>query len=133
MELITEIVIIVSCLLLSGFFSGSETALMRLRLHEVERDLESSRGLAVIAARDLISNTSRLLITILLGNNVVNILGSAVASALAIQLLGPERGIVVARTRAPWAGAPSSHTIVPLIDAPRSIRITSPSRRSWIR
>lgn len=96
MELVTEIIIIVACLVLSGFFSGSETALMRLRMHEVERDLENSRGLSVIAARDLISNTSRLLITILLGNNVVNILGSAVASAVAVQLLGPERGIIAA-------------------------------------
>lgn len=125
MELITEIIIIVSCLLLSGFFSGSETALMRLRLHEVERDLESSRGLAVIAARDLISNTSRLLITILLGNNVVNILGSAVASALAIQLLGPERGIVVATI---------AMTVVVLIFSellPKAFAARSPKRASY--
>lgn len=125
MELFTEIVIVVACLILSGFFSGSETALMRLRAHEVERDLESSRGLAVIAARDLISNTSRLLVTILLGNNVVNILGSAVASAMAIELLGPERGIIVATV---------VMTAVVLIFSellPKAIAARNPTRASY--
>lgn len=125
MDLIPEIVIVVACLVLSGFFSGSETALMRLRLHEVERDLENSRGLGVIAARDLISNTSRLLVTILLGNNVVNILGSAVASAAAIQLLGPERGILAATI---------IMTVIVLIFSellPKAIAARNPKRASY--
>ena len=46
--------------------------------------------------RDLTSSSSRLLVTILLGNNVVNILGASVASGLAISLLGTELGIPVA-------------------------------------
>jgi CBS domain containing-hemolysin-like protein len=45
--------------------------------------------------RDLLSSSSRLLVTILLGNNIVNILGASAAAALAIELLGPQVGIPV--------------------------------------
>ena len=50
----------------------------------------------LVAVRDLTKSTSRLLVTILLGNNVVNILGASVASALAVRLFGLELGITVA-------------------------------------
>jgi len=88
--------IIVVCLVLSAFFSSSETALFRLRRHEIEEEVQSARGPAAVAVRELISSSSRLLFTILLGNNIVNILGASVASALAIRYLGPEMGIPVA-------------------------------------
>jgi CBS domain containing-hemolysin-like protein len=65
---------------------------MRLR----SRDIEKEGGTAVAAVRDLLASTSRLLVTILLGNNVVNILGSAAAAALAIHYLGVEKGVIVA-------------------------------------
>jgi putative hemolysin len=88
--------IITICLALSAFFSGSETALLRLRKDEVDRDVEDRKGLSVLAARELLRSTSRLLITILLGNNVVNILAASSASALAIHYLGEKEGITVA-------------------------------------
>jgi len=75
------------------FFSGSETALLRLPRHEVET--EESPSLSGLAARDLLRNTSRLLVTILLGNNLVNILAASAAGALAMQWLGPQRGLLV--------------------------------------
>ena len=87
---------IVCCsLVVSAFFSGSETALFRLRSHEIEKEVESARGPAGVAVRDLLSSSSRLLVTILLGNNVANILGASAAAALAINLLGPRLGIIV--------------------------------------
>jgi len=88
------VVIILACLVASAFFSSSETALFRVRAHEIEGEVEDSKGPAAVAARDLISSSSRLLVTILLGNNVVNILGASVAAALAVQLLGTEVGIM---------------------------------------
>jgi CBS domain containing-hemolysin-like protein len=91
-----SIALILACLLGSAFFSGSETALLRLSHSEVEAGIEEGSGPAGFAIRDLLQSTSRLLVTILLGNNVVNILGAAVASALAVSLLGPELGITVA-------------------------------------
>jgi len=83
------------CLAASAFFSSSETALFRLRAHDLDEELEKSKGPGAVAVRDLLGSTSRLLVTILLGNNVVNILGASVAAALAIELLGAEVGIMV--------------------------------------
>jgi CBS domain containing-hemolysin-like protein len=93
---VESIVLILACLLGSAFFSGSETALLRLRRSDVETEVERATGPAAFAIRDLLGSTSRLLVTILLGNNVVNILGATVASAVAVGALGPELGITVA-------------------------------------
>ncbi len=96
MDPILSAAVILGCLAMSAFFSGSETALLRLRAHEVEQDIRAATQPAPVAVRNLLASTSRLLVTILLGNNVVNILGSAVAAALAISLLGVQNGILVA-------------------------------------
>ena len=96
MDPILSVVIILGCLAMSAFFSGSETALLRLRAHEVEQDVRAAMQPAPVAVRNLLASTSRLLVTILLGNNVVNILGSAVAAALAISFLGVQNGILIA-------------------------------------
>ena len=96
MSILGAVLIIVACLAASAFFSGSETALFRLRSHDLDAENKESVGPADVAVRDLTSSSSRLLVTILLGNNVVNILGASVASGLAIYLLGAEVGIPVA-------------------------------------
>ena len=96
MSEIGYLIVIFVSLAASAFFSGSETALLRLRTHDLEAEVREARGPAAVAARDLISSTSRLLVTILLGNNVMNILAASVATALAIGLMGPEAGIPVA-------------------------------------
>lgn len=96
MSILGAVLIIVTCLAASAFFSSSETALFRLRSHDRDPEKSEKTGPADIAVRDLTSSSSRLLVTILLGNNVVNILGASVASGLAIQLLGVEVGIPVA-------------------------------------
>jgi CBS domain containing-hemolysin-like protein len=90
---VESIIIILVCLAGSAFFSGSETALLRVRQSELADDVHA--GPADSAIRDLLRSTSRLLVTILLGNNLVNILAVAVASALAVATLGPELGVVV--------------------------------------
>ncbi|MDX1650043.1 MAG: hemolysin family protein [Myxococcota bacterium] len=90
---LTLLLLVLVCLALSAFFSGSETALLRLAHHEVEEGVKEARGPAALAVRDLLSHTSRLLVTILLGNNLVNILAASSASALAIHHLGERNGI----------------------------------------
>jgi putative hemolysin len=72
-----EIAIFLVCLVLSAFFSGSETALIganRLRLRHLagEGDLAARRVLA------LVEDPRRLLAGILVGNNIVNILAAVV-------------------------------------------------------
>ncbi len=96
MSVLGAVLIIVACLAASAFFSSSETALFRLRSHDLDGDNNESIGPADAAVRELTSSSSRLLVTILLGNNVVNILGASVASGLAIYFLGVELGIPVA-------------------------------------
>ncbi len=96
MDPLFAIAIILVCLVTSAFFSGSETALLRLREHEIEEDVREARRPAPVAVRSLLSSTSRLLVTILVGNNLVNVLASAVAAGLAISLLGARDGILVA-------------------------------------
>jgi len=96
MDALVPLAVVFVCLVLSAFFSGSETALLRLGRHEAQADADEARGPASVAVRDLLSSTSHLLVTILLGNNLVNILGAAAASAVAIRYLGEGRGILVA-------------------------------------
>ena len=81
-------------LVLSAFFSGSETALTaasRPRLHHLER--KGNRRAKV--ASHLFENRERLIGTILLGNNAVNILASALATSVLIGLVG-EAGVAYA-------------------------------------
>lgn len=96
MTIVASILAIIICLALSAFFSSSETALFRLRSHEMEEEMEGSKGPAAMAVRELTSSSSRLLVTILLGNNIVNILAASLAAALAVRLLGFDMGVPVA-------------------------------------
>lgn len=81
-------------ILFSGFFSGSETALTacsRARMHSLARD-GNRRAALVNTIRE---HKERMIGAILLGNNLVNILASALATALFIRYVGPE-GVVYA-------------------------------------
>jgi len=94
MGTLTSLLIVLVCVGLSAFFSASETALLRLREHEIEEEIDKRHGPAALAIRDLVASTSRLLFTILLGNNIANILGASVASVFFVQMFGPEWGVV---------------------------------------
>jgi len=96
MSLLASLLVIVACLVLSAFFSSSETALLRLHDHDVEREVKAAEGPEPFAIRSLLKSTSHLLVTILLGNNVVNTLGVAVASTLAVAYFGQQVGVLVA-------------------------------------
>jgi Mg2+/Co2+ transporter CorB len=75
------------CLLLSAFFSGSETALTaasRARMHKLETD-GHKRARAVNV---LIKDRERLIGAILLGNTLVNIAASAIATSLFLRMFG---------------------------------------------
>ena len=95
MTVFASIMAILICVALSAFFSSSETALFRLRSHDLDDESNGSAGPSGVAVKEVTSSSSRLLVTILLGNNIVNILGASVASALAIQWLGFDVGVPV--------------------------------------
>ena len=76
--------LLILCLLLSGFFSSSETALFsisKIKALHISKDGSSTGRLIFEMKED--SNT--LLTTILIGNNLVNIGASALATAIAIE------------------------------------------------
>ncbi len=79
---------------LSGFFSGSETGLMTLNRYRLKHLSKTGHGGARRAAR-LLERPDRLIGVILLGNNLVNIGASAVATIIGIRLYG-EIGILAA-------------------------------------
>ena len=87
------IIIFILCLILSGFFSGSEVALFSITRAKV-RTLVNENERGSDALDILKKNPDRFLITILIGNNIVNILAASVATAVAIGLLG-ETGLAV--------------------------------------
>lgn len=92
--MILTIAAIAVLLLLSALFSGSETALTaasRPLMHELEKDGDTRAGIV----NRLLDKRERLIGTILLGNNLVNILASALATSVLIALFG-ETGVAYA-------------------------------------
>ncbi|MBW3096540.1 HlyC/CorC family transporter [Pseudohoeflea coraliihabitans] len=88
------IVAIVVLIGVSGFFSGSETALTaasRARMHT----LESSGEAGASIVNRLIERRERLIGALLIGNNLVNILSSALATSLFLSIFG-DSGVAVA-------------------------------------
>src|SRR5665811_966580 len=81
---VVYIVILAACTVSSGFFSGSETALIGISKERVHRlATESKRGRRV---EQLVADPERMLSTLLVANNVVNVLAAAVATTLFIGL-----------------------------------------------
>ena len=95
-----DIALLLTCLAvllllgMSAFFSGSETSLTaasRARMHQLERSGDARAG---IVAR-LLTTRERLIGALLLGNNLVNILASALATSVFLRLFG-DAGVVYA-------------------------------------
>ena len=83
---------LVALLACSAFFSGSETALMAIGKLRLEH-LATTKPKRSRIVKNILDEPERLIGAILLGNNLVNVAMSALATALAISLWG-ERGIV---------------------------------------
>jgi putative hemolysin len=81
-------------LCLSAFFSASETALMSLSKIRIAHLFESGVKGAGVVTR-LRENPSKLLGTILVGNNLVNIAAASIATVLAIEYFG-DTGVGIA-------------------------------------
>lgn len=91
---IVYLVVFALCTMASGFVSGSETALIGIgkeRVHQL--DDRGRRGLHV---QQLVADPERTLATLLVANNLVNVLAAAVATALFIGLIGVQWGPWVA-------------------------------------
>lgn len=80
-------------IILSAFFSGSETGLMTLNRYRL-RHLARARHKGATRAQKLLERPDRLIGLILLGNNFVNILASSLTTVIALRL-GGETGIAI--------------------------------------
>jgi len=81
-------------ILLSAFFSGSETGLMSLNRYKLKHQAESNHG-GARRAHELLQTPDQLISLILLGNNFINILITQLATYLGYRIYG-EPGIAIA-------------------------------------
>ena len=84
---IIQLIVLIILLILSGFFSSAETALTtvnKISLMALANDGSKSAKHTL----KVIENSSKLLSTILIGNNVVNISASALTTTLCTKLFG---------------------------------------------
>jgi Mg2+/Co2+ transporter CorB len=88
-------VVIILLLSLSALFSAAETALTgasRARMHQLEREGDKAAG----RVNRLIENQETMIGSVLLGNNFINILSSALATDFLIKAIPGAWGVVVA-------------------------------------
>lgn len=89
--ILPQIVLLAVLLLFSGLFSGSETALFSLKPFQI-RKLERQPSRRSIRAASLLSDPVRLLVTILVGNTLVNVAASSVGTNVVDHLV--DRGVL---------------------------------------
>lgn len=85
--MITKISILAVLIVLSSIFSGSETALVSLSKSKVD-ELVSKKAKNSKILQKLKNNPHRLLITVLIGNNIVNIAASGYAAIIFTEIFG---------------------------------------------
>ena len=83
----TDTLIIVGSLILSAFFSGTETALMALNRYRLKHKARSGNRAARFAEK-LLERPDRLITLILFGNNLVNFTAATLVSYLTLRLGG---------------------------------------------
>jgi Mg2+/Co2+ transporter CorB len=84
---------LVFLIILSAFFSGSETGLMTLNRYRL-RHLARAKHAGAVRAQKLLERPDRLIGLILLGNNFVNVLASTITAVIAFRLMG-EAGLAI--------------------------------------
>ena len=118
-----SLIIIVLCVIMSAYFSATETAFSSFNRIRVKNMAEKGDNKAQLVMK-LAENYDSLLSTILIGNNIVNILGTSLATVLFVSWLGNEAGP---------SAATAVTTVVVLIFgeiSPKSIAKEMPER--WV-
>lgn len=114
---------LITLIMLSAFFSGSETALMTLNRYRLRHLAQEGHRGAILAQR-LLERPDRLIGLILLGNNFVNVLASTLATLIFLRLFG-EAGIAIA------AGALTLTLLIFGEVAPKTMAALHPERIAW--
>ncbi len=93
--ILIQTIVLVILLIGSGFFSASETSLMslsRIRIRHMQE--EGVKGAKLVSS--LIEDSNKLLSTILVGNNVVNIAATSISTSLFMELCNGPQGVPIA-------------------------------------
>lgn len=86
-----SLIIIIACIVMSAYFSATETAFSSLNRIRIKNMADKGNKKAKLVLR-LSENYDSLLSTILIGNNIVNIASASLATVLFVKLLGDEAG-----------------------------------------
>ena len=84
---ILRLIILFILILLSAFFSSAETAFMSVNKIKLRSEADDGSKRAALILK-LLDNNTKLLSTILVGNNIVNIVASSLTTTLMIRLFG---------------------------------------------
>ncbi|XKH00230.1 HlyC/CorC family transporter [Marinobacter nauticus] len=87
-------ILLLGLIILSGFFSSSETGMMSLNRYRLKHMAKTGHK-GARRAQGLLNRTDQLIGVILIGNNFVNIFASAIATVIAIRIWG-DAGIAIA-------------------------------------
>lgn len=98
MDTYQNVVLLVFLILLSGFFSASETALTAFRSIHLEKLEDGKHNKQVNLLKKWLKNPNEMLTGLLLGNNIVNILASSIATIVTIQFMGTSSKSVAVAT-----------------------------------
>lgn len=90
----TLIIILVIMILVSAWFAGSETGMMTLNRYKLRHNARNGNR-AAKRVEKLLSKPDRLISLVLIGNNLVNILASSLATIVGIRLYG-NTGVAIA-------------------------------------
>ncbi|TQV75508.1 HlyC/CorC family transporter [Aliikangiella marina] len=87
--------ILLGLIILSGFFSSSETGMMSLNRYRLKH-LSKNKHRGAIQTQKLLERPDRLIGLILIGNNFVNIAATVIATYICERIWGPAMGAIIA-------------------------------------
>lgn len=119
---IIQLILIIIGVMFSAFFSSSETALTSINTFKI-RQMEKNGVKNSHILKKLVDNITKVLTTILIGNNIVNIVTTTIATIFFTDVFGPKGAVI----------SPIILTIVVLIFGevtPKNIAASNPERLS---
>lgn len=93
LQIILLSLLLVLLILLSAFFSASETGLMAINRYRLRHEARQKKRISMLILK-LLKRPDRLLGMILIGNNCANIIASAIATLMAVSIFG-EKAVIV--------------------------------------
>lgn len=117
-----QLILIIMGVMFSAFFSSSETALTSINTFKI-RQMEKNGVKNSHILKKLVDNITKVLTTILIGNNIVNIVTTTIATIFFTDVFGPKGAVI----------SPIILTIVVLIFGevtPKNIAAANPERLS---